>query len=133
MSARTTESPMAIYRRHLQQGHLAYQYSPTAKAAVFYPRIIDPHTGSDGLEWRISAGTGTVYAATVVHTSKDARHCVVLVDMDEGFRILSRIEGIAPEAVRIDMRVKVRIRFPAADATAAAEESPYPVFESIDA
>ena len=53
--------------------------------------------------------------------------------MDEGFRILSRIEGIAPEAVRIDMRVKVRIRFPPADTAAAAEESPYPVFEPMSA
>ena len=131
MTARTSESPMAVYRRHLQQGQLAYQYSPTGKAAVFYPRIIDPLTGHEELEWRISAGTGTVYSATVVHTAKDARHCVVLVDMDEGFRILSRIEGIAPEAVRIDMRVKVRIRFPAADA--AAEESPYPVFDAMSA
>ena len=131
MSAKTNEAPMAVYRRHLQQGRLAYQYSPSAKTAVFYPRIIDPHTGHDGLEWRISAGTGTVYSATVVHTSKDARHCVVLVDMDEGFRLLSRTEGISPEAVTIDMRVRVRIRFPPTDA--AVEEQPYPVFEPITA
>ena len=119
---------MAIYRRYLHQGQLAYQYSPAAGAAVFYPRVIDPHSGGP-LEWRVSAGAGTIHSLTIVHTSKETRHCVVLVDMDEGFRILSRIEGMVPEDVRIAMRVRVRIRFP--DHAAAAD--PYPVFEPLDA
>ena len=34
---------------------------------------------------------------------------VVLVDLDEGPRMMSRVEGIAPEAVRIGMRVRARV------------------------
>jgi uncharacterized OB-fold protein len=116
---------MAVYRRHLELGELAYQYSPAAKAAIFYPRLICPATGTDQLEWRISEGLGTVYAVTVVH-NKDARHEVVLVDLDEGFRMLSCIEGVPPETVRIGMRVKVRIK--PAD---GAEEASHPVFEPL--
>jgi uncharacterized OB-fold protein len=31
---------------------------------------------------------------------------VALINLDEGFRMMSRVEGIAPEAVKIGMRVK---------------------------
>ena len=47
---------------------------------------------------------------------------VALIDCDEGFRLMSRVEDIAPEAVRIGMRVKLRIHRPGGD------EPSYPVF-----
>jgi len=64
---RIAQSPLAIYQSYLDKGELAYQWSPEAKRAVFYPRVICPFTGSDRLEWRASAGLGTVYATTVTH------------------------------------------------------------------
>lgn len=124
MAGRAAESPMAVYQRHLERGELAYQYSLAAKAAIFHPRLVCPLTGSDRLEWRVSSGLGTVYAVTVVHGRDNARHNVVLVDLDDGFRMLSRVEGVAPESVLIGMRVRARIR-PAGN----AGESPYPVFD----
>ena len=33
---------------------------------------------------------------------------LALVDLDEGFRMMSRVEGVAPEDVAIGMRVRVR-------------------------
>jgi uncharacterized OB-fold protein len=119
---RTVESPLTVYQAHLDKGELAYQWSPEAKKAVFYPRVICPYTGSDRLEWRVSAGLGTVYAATITHPREGAPYNVVLIDCDEGFRLMSRVEGIAPEAVRIGMRVKFRPHRPGGD------ESAYPVF-----
>ena len=64
---RISETPLAVYQEHLEKGELAYQWSPEASRAIFYPRVICPFTGSDQLEWRISAGLGTVYATTVTH------------------------------------------------------------------
>src|SRR5262249_19269809 len=61
------DAPLKTYLGHLARGELAYQFSPEAGRAVFYPRILCPFTGSDRLEWRISKGLGTVYATTVVH------------------------------------------------------------------
>ncbi len=61
------KSPNTIYVEHLKKGELAYQFSPGAGKAVFYPRLVCPFTGSDKLEWRVSKGLGTVYATTVVH------------------------------------------------------------------
>ena len=120
--ANATTSPLATYIEYLEKGELAYQFSPEANAAIFYPRVICPFTGSDKLEWRISKGTGTVYATTVVYPQKGDSYNVALISVDEGFRMMSRVEDIAPLDVRIGMRVKFRVH-PAAD-----DEPPYPVF-----
>jgi uncharacterized OB-fold protein len=117
-----SQSPLAIYEAYLDKGELAYQWSLEANRAVFYPRVLCPYTGSDRLEWRVATGLGTVYAATVVHPREGAPYNVALIDCDEGFRLMSRVEEIAPEAVRIGLRVKFRVHRPGGD------EPPYPVF-----
>src|SRR5262249_26870112 len=48
------DAPLKTYLSHLARGKLAYQFSPEAGRAVFYPRMLCPFTGSDRLEWRIS-------------------------------------------------------------------------------
>ena len=124
---RMAESPLAVYQAHLEKGELAYQWSPEAQKAVFYPRVICPFTGSERLEWRVSAGLGTVYATTVVHPVREgAPYNVALIDCDEGFRLMSRVEDIAPEAVEIGMRVKFRVHRPSGD------DPPYPVFTPLE-
>jgi uncharacterized protein len=123
---RISQSPLAVYQAHLDRGELAYQWSPAAQKPVFYPRVICPHSGSDRLEWRISAGLGTVYATTVTHPREGAPYNIALIDVDEGFRLMSRVEDVAPEAVAIGMRVKFRVRRPAGD------EPAYPVFVPVE-
>jgi uncharacterized OB-fold protein len=117
-----TTSPLATYVSHLEKGELAYQFSPAANRAVFFPRLVCPFTGSETLEWRVSAGRGTVHATTVVHPAEGAPFNVALIDCDEGFRLMSRVEDIAPDAVKIGMRVKFRVHRP------GGEEPPIPVF-----
>jgi uncharacterized OB-fold protein len=120
--ANATTSPLGLYLEHLEKGELAYQFSPDANAAVFYPRIICPYTGKDNLEWRISKGLGTVHATTAVYPQKGDPYNVVLIDMDEGFRLMSRVEDVPALEVRIGMRVKFRVN------PAEGDEPPYPVF-----
>jgi uncharacterized OB-fold protein len=116
------ESPLATYIAHLKRGELGYQFSPSARQVVFYPRVIAPGTGAADLEWRVSAGMGTVHATTVVHAQQGSSYNVCLIDVDEGFRMMSRVEEIPPEAVKIGLRVKFRVHTPEGD------EDPYPVF-----
>ena len=120
-------SPISIYHEHLAKGELAYQFSTEAQRAVFFPRVICPFTGNDRLEWRISAGLGSVYATTVVHPVEGQPFNVALIDCDEGFRLMSRVEDIAPDKVRIGMRVKFRTHKPSGDA------DPIPVFAPVEA
>ena len=122
---RIAQSPLAVYQSYLDRGELTYQWSPEAKRAVFFPRVICPFTGSDRLEWRVSAGLGTVYATTVTYPREGDPYNVALIDMDEGFRLMSRVEDVVPEAVTIGMRVKFRVHRPGAD------EPAYPVFTPV--
>jgi uncharacterized OB-fold protein len=118
-------SPLAAYLEHLRRGELGYQVSPSTGQVVFYPRVIAPGTGAADLEWRVSAGLGTVHATTVVHpagAAGGAPYNVCLVDVDEGFRMMSRVEDVPPRDVKIGMRVRFRVF------AAEGDEDPYPVF-----
>jgi len=116
------QSPLNTYLAHLEKGELAYQFSAEAGKTVFYPRVLCPFTGSDKLEWRISKGLGTVYSTTVVHPTKGEPYNVALIDCDEGFRMMSRVEDIDPMQVRIGQRVRFRVH------RQDGEEPPVPVF-----
>ncbi len=106
----SAEAPATTYRRHLEKGKLGYQRCGGCSAAVFYPRVLCPVCGSGALEWLESAGRGTVYATTAVHSrNRDPRN-VVLVDLDEGFRMMSRVEGVPAEEVEIGTRVRFEVR-----------------------
>jgi uncharacterized OB-fold protein len=106
----SAEAPDAAYRRHLRNGKLGYQRCGDCSAAVFYPRVLCPVCGSGALEWRESVGRGTVYATTAVHSrDRDPRN-VVLVDLDEGFRMMSRVEDVPAEEVEIGTRVRFEVR-----------------------
>jgi Predicted nucleic-acid-binding protein containing a Zn-ribbon len=115
-------SPLARFRDHLQRGELAYQFDTASGQPVFYPRVLGPGTGTPDLEWRVSEGGGTVYAVTVISPRGEPPYNVVLVDMDEGFRLMSRVEEVPADAVHIGMRVRSRVHTPGDGA------SPYPVF-----
>ena len=125
MNQRLEQSPLAVYQQHLAQGELAYQWDSQSGRAVFYPRVAGPGTGNRELEWRVSGGLGTVYATTVVHPREGEPYNVCLIDIDEGFRMMSRVRGIAPSDVRIGMRVKVAIHEPGGD------HPPHPVFDIL--
>ena len=43
---------------------------------------------------------------------------MALIDLEEGFRMMSRVEGVPAEAVRIGMRVMLRV-LPAGEGTPA--------------
>lgn len=120
------QSPLNIYIDYLKQGKLAYQFSPGSGKPVFYPRVICPDTGSENLEWRISKGFGTVHATTVVHPQQGEPYNVALIDCDEGFRLMSRVENISPDAVVIGLRVIFHSQEQGGD------EPPIPVFMPID-
>lgn len=113
-------SPRAVFLDHLRRGELAYQISAADGAPIFPPRVMAPSTGAEVL-WRVSAGRGRVYAVTAVHAPGEPPYNVALVDLDEGFRMLSRVED---HAGPIPVGSRVRIRFGPAEHDGA----PVPVF-----
>jgi uncharacterized OB-fold protein len=88
----------AIFADACRRGELIYTVDAAGRP-VWPPR--------DGLDWARSEGTGTVYATTTVRRGGEAPRDVSLVELDEGFRVMSRVEGVAPEDVAIGLRVRV--------------------------
>jgi uncharacterized OB-fold protein len=82
------------------------QRSRSTGRYVFYPRVLIPGTGERDLEWVPASGGGTVYAITVNRTREGAYN-VALIDLDEGPRMMSRVDGV--ETVPIGTKVRARI------------------------
>jgi len=103
--------PDKVYAEALAAGNFRIQLCQDCHRHVFFPRNICPHCGGDHLDWVAPKGTGTVYSTTVVRRKAEAGgdYNVALVDLDEGVRMMSRVEGVTPTAVRIGMRVKARV------------------------
>ena len=99
------------YHGYLAKGEFRIQRCNGCGQHVFYPRGLCPHCGSSNLEWLKASGAGTVYSTTVMRRKPEAGgdYNVCLVDLAEGPRLMSRVEGIAPKDVRIGMAVKARI------------------------
>jgi uncharacterized OB-fold protein len=86
----------------------------TCHNLFYYPRIACPRCGGQDLGWRASAGRGKVHTYSHVHTSffgatweDELPYTVVVVDLDEGPRLLSRLIGDDREAVKTGMRIKL--------------------------
>ncbi|MDB5971397.1 MAG: hypothetical protein JWQ90_3847 [Hydrocarboniphaga sp.] len=105
-----TLCPENDYQAFLRQGRFMIQRSASSGRHVFYPRAIAPGSGAEDLEWVEASGRGVVYSTTVVRARPPTpSHNVALVELEEGPRLMTRVEGIDPGEVRIDMPVKVRI------------------------
>ena len=82
---------------------------------VFYPRALCPYC-MGSLEWVDAVGTGTIHSYTVVHRAPaeeyraEVPYAVVLVDLDEGVRMMSRLVDCDPSEVRIGAAVEVQFR-----------------------
>ncbi len=96
----------------LREHKIKIQYSPSADRYVFYPRILAPGTLADDLEWREVSGAGTLYTFTVADRPTappwaDALpQLLAIVELDEGPRLSSEMVDVAPDALRVGMRVK---------------------------
>lgn len=102
--------PERDYFAFLAEGRFMLLRSRSSGRYFFYPRVAEPATGARDLEWVQASGRGTVYATTVVRPKPpEAPYNVVLVDLDEGPRVMSRVEGIDPESVSIGMAVKAYV------------------------
>jgi uncharacterized OB-fold protein len=103
--------PEAIFRSHLAEGRFMIQRSASTGLHVFYPRVVMPCSGEADLEWVEASGEGTVYATTLTRrrAEQGGDYNIALIDLAEGPRMMSRVVGIAPEAVAIGMKVRAKI------------------------
>jgi uncharacterized OB-fold protein len=103
--------PERLYREALAAGRFQIQHCSACGRHVFYPRVLCSHCGATALEWVAPSGRGTVYSTTVIRRKPDAGGDIniALVDLEEGVRMMSRVDGVPPAEVRIGMAVTARI------------------------
>jgi hypothetical protein len=95
-------------------GRLLYQRCEACGRAQFPPRGRCAFCLADALRWRESAAVGAVHSHTTVHRAPaaafkaDVPYAILLVDLDEGFRMMTNLRGASPDAVRIGSRVRLR-------------------------
>ena len=83
---------------------------------IFYPKSVCPYCLSSNLEWFESSGKGKVYSHTTSMSSIPEAfqgaepYTIVVVDLEEGVRMLSWIVDCEPEDVRCDMAVEVTFK-----------------------
>lgn len=102
--------PDQAHLAFLAQGKFMLQRRRGGGTPFYYPRVAEPGTGSTDLEWIEASGRGTVHATTTVRVRPpQSDYNVSIIELDEGPRMLSRVEGVEAEEVAIGMRVTARI------------------------
>jgi uncharacterized OB-fold protein len=98
------------YLRFLSKGRFMLLRERNSGRHIFYPRVAEPRTGSRDLEWVEASGRGTVYSTSVMREKPPKEsYNLALIDLDEGPRMMSRVEGLPPDQVKIGMSVKAKI------------------------
>lgn len=93
------------------EDRLVRQVCQACGTNVFSPRIACPACQGTALDWVDSDGRGTVNSHTVVHRAPTADrptpYVVAIVDLDEGWHMMTNIVGCEPDTVHIGQRVTV--------------------------
>jgi uncharacterized protein len=103
--------PDAEFRRCAEAGELALQRCADCGSWIFQPRMLCPQCGSARLDWRTASGRGHVHSVAILRQrpEKGGDRAVVLVDLAEGPRMMSRLPDTRPEDIAIGMPVRARI------------------------
>ena len=111
----TAPGPGVGPQRHffdlLSAGRFELPRCDACAAAHFPPRVVCPRCGGRTFTWAPASGRGVVHATTTVRRTEQAGgdHNVCLIDLDEGMRLMSRLDGVPSPDVRIGMRVAARV------------------------
>lgn len=120
MSAKRTvplPRPTDLSRPHwdgCREGLLRVQRCTACGGIVFIPQPVCTHCQGESLEWVRSSGRGTLYSYTVVHRPPrpelEVPYTVAIVELEEGFFMLTNLVDCPRDRIRIGMPVEVSFR-----------------------
>jgi uncharacterized protein len=97
----------------LARGELRLQRCTACGTWRHPPRHRCAHCGSGDVAWDAPAGAGRVFSWTVTHRAVDPAffppYAIVIVELDEGPRLVGNVRGIEPSELALDLRVVVEI------------------------
>jgi uncharacterized OB-fold protein len=109
-----TPFPTAVsqpYWDGVRRGELLFQRCSVCAGITHTPAVVCAHCNGHDLTWERSAGTGTIYSWSTVWRPQTPDFTVpytaVIVELDEGWQMLSNLIGCEHDEVEVDMRVEV--------------------------
>ncbi len=99
--------PDSTFRKGLSKGQINLQQCDGCSRSIFFPRVLCPHCGGMSLTWHRASGAGEVHTTTTVRRRPESGgdYNVCMIELAEGVRMMSRVDGIAPADVRIGMKI----------------------------
>ena len=106
-----TVGPEQNFKNYLSLGKFMIQRSKSLNQFFFHPRVAFPGTGERDLEWVEASGNGIVHSTTCNRRlpEKGGDFNLSLITLEEGPRMMARVEGVEPDKVDIGQKVKARI------------------------
>src|ERR1700730_8870496 len=102
--------PEKEHFEYLAKGEFMLQRCRSSGAFIYYPRVAEPRTGATDLDWVRASGLGTVYSTTVIRQKPPKTdYNLALIDLAEGPRMMSRVQNIPPDQVKIGMSVRALV------------------------
>lgn len=109
--------PTALSKPHwdgCREGVLRVQRCDDCESYVFIPQPVCTFCMSTHLSWVESCGRGELYSYTVVHRPQqpvfEVPYTVAVVELEEGFYMLSNLTDVDADAVEIGMPLEVSFR-----------------------
>jgi len=109
--------PTALSRPHwdgCREGVLRVQRCAACGSYEFIPQAVCTRCQAGKLEWVESSGRGSVYSHTTVYRPPrpefDAPYVVAIVELEEGWHMLTNLVDCTPEEVAIGLSVEVDFR-----------------------
>ena len=106
--------PTELSREHwdgCREGRLRVQRCRDCGVYVFIPQPLCTACQGESLEWVDSSGRGTVYSLTTVHRPQrpefEVPYTVAIVELEEGFHMLTNLVGCEPDEMQIGMPIEV--------------------------
>jgi len=94
-----------------KEGRLTVQQCGDCGAYTFIPQPCCGACTSEKLAWVESSGRGTLYSYSTVYRPQqpvfETPYTVVVVEMEEGYHMLSNLIGVEPEDVEIGASLEV--------------------------
>ena len=103
----------AQFWEHCAEGKLCFQRCSDCGAWRHLPRYLCAKCHSDAWEWAESQGRGVIFSWTVTHRPMHPAFtpvlpfAAVIVELEEGVRMVSGVRGIANEDLALDLPVEL--------------------------
>jgi uncharacterized OB-fold protein len=103
----------AEFYAHCAAGELRFQRCTACSTWRHPPRARCAACGSDAWEWSLASGRGEVFSWTITHRPIDPAfadevpYAVLVVEMEEGPRVVGNLRGLAPSELTLGLPVRV--------------------------